>query len=70
MSFLVPFDLKIYKTILPDLDEYLKEDFIINGDEYTKGNIDNCIWAKYEPEEGEVYSKQFREREIKRILRN
>jgi hypothetical protein len=67
--FKVPFNLKDYKDILPDPEQYLKHDFFINGDEYQKGNIDNCIWSRKMPSIGEINSPQFREREARRILK-
>ena len=63
------FDIADYKDILPSYDEYRKKDFILNMDEYNKGNIDNCIWKKYHPTIAEINSPEFREREITRILK-
>lgn len=68
-SFKVPFNIKDYKDILPDPEEYLKHDFFINGEEYEKGNVDNCIWTKPNPSSKELGSAEYREREIKRILK-
>lgn len=68
-SFKVKFDISDYKDILPDPEEYLKNDFFINGDEYQKGNIDNCIWERKTPSILEINSPEFREREVKRILK-
>src|SRR5690606_33660067 len=63
------FDIGDYQDILPDYDEYRKNDYCLNMDQYKKGNIDNCIWTKYQPEIGEINSPQFREREVRRILK-
>ena len=45
-SFKVPFSLADYKDILPSMEEYLQHDFVINGEELIKGNVDNCVWKK------------------------
>jgi hypothetical protein len=67
--FKVPFNLADHKDILPDVDEYRKHDFILNEDQFNKGNIDNCIWQKYKPSFLETKSPEFREREARRILK-
>lgn len=69
-SFQVQFNIEDYKDILPDPESYMQDDYIINGDEYKKGNIDNCIWQRYNPSIPEINSPKFREREAKRILRS
>lgn len=63
------FDIRDYRDILPDYTEYRKNDFTINAEAHTKGNIDHCIWQKYKPQEGETSSPQFREREVRRMLK-
>lgn len=63
------FDIRDYRDILPSYDEYRKNDFTLNAEAHTKGNIDQCIWQKYKPQEGETSSPQFREREVRRILK-
>lgn len=68
-NFKVKFDIADYKDILPSAEEYLAHDYFINEDEWKKGNIDNCIWQRYNPSIGEINSPQFREREAKRILK-
>lgn len=69
MGFMIDFKMTDYKDILPDPYEYLKNDFIINADEFTKGNIDNCVWRKYKPSHQEINSTEYREQEFRRILR-
>jgi len=69
MGFMIDFKMTDYKDILPDPYEYLKNDFIINADEFTKGNIDNCIWKKHRPSLAEVNSKEYRERIATRVLK-
>lgn len=68
-SFKVPFNLKNYTDILPDLNEYLKHDYVINGEDLAKGNIDLCVWQRFNPTIKEITSSEFREREATRILR-
>lgn len=63
------FDMADYTDILPDANEYMRNDVIINIDQYEKGNIDNCVWKRYRPSFAETKSPQFREREAKRILK-
>jgi hypothetical protein len=63
------FDIHDYKDILPSWREYAKDDFIINQDHYQKGDIDLCVWKKYEPVKDEVNSQYYRATELKRILR-
>lgn len=63
------FDMHDYTDITPSLTEYRKNDFIINADEHSKGNIDNCVWKKHIPSLEEVNSPQFRQREATRILK-
>lgn len=69
MGFMIDFDITNYKDILPDPHEYLKNDFIINEKDFTKGNIDNCVWKKQRPSISEINSKEFREREATRVLK-
>lgn len=66
--FKVDFNIYGYKDILPDIQEYLQHDFIINQEHRDKGRIEKMIWKKYEPEEGETDSPTFREQEVRRIL--
>lgn len=68
-NFKVKFDISDYKDILPSAEEYLSHDYFMNEDEWKKGNIDNCIWQRYNPTVSEINSPQFREREAKRILK-
>lgn len=63
------FDSEDYKDILPDIDVYLENDYLLNADAYKKGNIDDCVWKKYIPTFSEISSPEFRAREIKRILK-
>lgn len=63
------FDIGDHKDILPSWDEYMKKDFCLNMDEYQKGNIDNCVWSKYKPQQGETMSPEFQEREVRRLLK-
>lgn len=67
--FKIDFDIGDYKDVLPSIDDYFKRDFLINGGEYKKGNIDNCYWQKYNPSIAEINSTEFRERETRRILK-
>lgn len=67
--FKIDFDMKDYKDILPNWNEYLKHDEIINATEFEKGNIDNCIWQKYKPSISEIGSQEYRQREARRILK-
>jgi hypothetical protein len=64
------FDITDYKDILPDVDEYLKHDRILNLEEYDKGNIENCFWKKHVPTAAEIASPTFREQEARRILKS
>lgn len=68
-SFKVKFDITDYKDILPSTDEYLKHDFIINAKDFDKGNVDLCVWKKYEPSPLEINSPEFRQREATRVLK-
>jgi hypothetical protein len=68
-SFHIDFNIKDYKDLLPDPTVYLKNDFVINGDQFEKGNIDNCIWTKPTPSLSEITSSEFQEREARRILK-
>lgn len=63
------FDMTDYTDITPSATEYMKTDFVINQDEYTKGNIDNCFWKKYVPSFAESQSPEFRMREATRMLK-
>lgn len=63
------FDATDYADILPDYTEYIKQDFCINYNEYVKGNTEHCVWNKYKPLPGETSSLEFREREVRRILK-
>lgn len=67
--FNIDFDITDYKDILPSIDEYTSKDFILNMDEYEKGNIDECYWKKHIPSIGEINSPEFRKREAIRILK-
>ncbi len=63
------FDISDYKDILPNIDEYLLSDELINIGEYEKGNIDNCVWKKRIPTPEEIASPIFRSQEARRILK-
>lgn len=63
------FDIMDYKDVVPDVDEYLKHDYIVNGDEWNKGNVHNCIWKKHVATAAEISSPEFRQREARRILK-
>lgn len=63
------FDITDYSDILPNYKDYIKNDFCINYDSYVKGNTDHCVWTKYKPLSGETSSQEFREREVRRILK-
>lgn len=67
--FKVDFNIYNYDDILPKMRSYLEHDLIINQDDHEKGRIENMIWRKYTPEEGEESSSEFRSREVRRILR-
>lgn len=67
--FKMGFDISKYTKILPDTEAYLKKDFVINEDQWQKGNIDSCIWTKYIPSISESQSNEFQEREARRILK-
>lgn len=60
-----------YMDICPPsfIEDYLRHDYIINYKDFEKGNVDNCIWKKKRPTEKELSSQEYREIEIKRILR-
>src|ERR1700690_719628 len=63
------FDITDYKDILPKKEEYLAKDYVLNQDEWRKGNIDNCVWKKHVPTIDEINSPQWREIEARRILK-
>ena len=63
------FDISDYKDILPSWEDYSKDDFILNMDEYKKGNIQNCVWKKHVPTLEETKSTEFRTREVTRVLK-
>lgn len=63
------FDTTDYKDILPNYDEYKKNDFCLNMDDFTKGNVDKCVWNKYIPKPNETSSHEFQEREVRRLLK-
>lgn len=67
--FNIDFDITDYKDILPNWRDYVKEDEIINYDDYAKGNTDKCFWQRHIPTRDEIMSTEFREREINRILK-
>jgi hypothetical protein len=56
------------KGVLPHLRDYVKNDFIINDDDFHKGRIEKCVWKKYRPDAGETDSEEFRKRERNRVL--
>lgn len=63
------FDITDYQDILPLKADYLEKDYIINGDAYQKGNLDECVWEKYKAPFEETKSEEFRSREIRRLLK-
>lgn len=63
------FDMEDYKDVLPDIDEYLEHDYVLNLDDYNKGNIQECFWKKHSPTLAEINSPEFRAREARRILK-
>lgn len=67
--FKVDFDIYSYTDILPKLGDYLKEDFVINQDHHEKGRIEKMIWKKYHPTIAETESREYRQQELRRILR-
>lgn len=67
--FNIDFDMTDYKDIIPNWREYVKEDEIINLDQFEKGNIDNCIWHKQILTAKELTSTELRAREARRILK-
>jgi hypothetical protein len=69
MSFKVDFDITNYRDILPRMDSYTANDFIINADYYNKGDTDSCVWKKYVPSASEITSQEFRVREARRVLK-
>lgn len=60
--FHVGFDISNYKDILPDIDEYLKEDEIVN---LYERDLDKCVWKVEEPK---VLTIDYKKREIRRSL--
>lgn len=60
-----------YKDICPkeQVQEYLKNDYIINYKDHEKGNIDKCIWKRHTPTAAEIASPEWRSLEMKRILK-
>lgn len=66
--FKVDFNISDYKSILPSLSDYMKEDFIINQEHFQNGAIEKCVWKKYRPNELEINSPAFRKQEIRRLL--
>lgn len=69
MPFKIDFNIVNYKGILPDYKEYLKNDIIINDREFSKGNIDECVWKKKILTADEIKSSEIREREARRMLK-
>lgn len=70
MSFKVNFNIKDYDDVTPskqEINEYTQKDFIINEDQYQKGNIDNCVWKKYKPTYPEMMSSSYQQQEIRRV---
>ena len=63
------FDITDYKDVLPNIDEYTANDYVINEDDWHKGNTDNCIWRKSVPTLDEINSPIFRAQEARRILK-
>lgn len=67
--FKIGFDIRDYKDILPSAEEYLVDDFIINGEEWDAGNYDECYWKKHIATKDEINDPDYVQREIKRIIR-
>ncbi len=63
------FDIMDYQDILPSVHQYTENDYILNMDEYTKGNVENCIWKKEVATIAEINSPSYRQREATRILK-
>ncbi len=63
------FDIADYKDVLPNVENYCKQDYILNSDDWSKGNVDSCVWKKYIPTLDEINSPAFREQEARRILK-
>jgi len=70
-DFKVKFDMKDYRDICPPefISNYLRHDEVINFKDHEKGNIDLCTWKRKIITPDELASEEFREREIKRILK-
>lgn len=70
-SFKVKFDMRDYLDLCPKEQnrEYLEHDEIINFRAYEKGNIDDCVWKRHVPNAGEITSREWRARELRRILK-
>lgn len=67
--FKIDFDIRQYGDILPDYIAYQQDDYIINGEEWQKGNVENCFWQKHIPTKGEIMSTEWKKTEAKRCLR-
>lgn len=72
-DFKVKYDVNQYNyagwDIIPDVDKYLAHDEIINADEFTKGNIDLCVWKRQPIPAKAENEKEFIEREVSRCMR-
>lgn len=60
--FNIGFDISDYKDILPDIDKYLEDDFVINLNE---GDLDLCVWKIDEPL---ILTPDYKKREIRRVM--
>lgn len=67
--FKMGFNMKHYADLIPEPQSYLKNDQILNYNQYKKGNVDNCIWVKHVPTPDEIASHDFQEQEVRRILK-
>jgi len=63
------FDIMDYEDILPNVEEYMAHDQILNIEDWNKGDLQNCFWKKYVPSREETKSEDFRKREATRILK-
>ncbi len=63
------FNIDDYEDVLPSFDEYSEKDECINYDAAIKGNYEECVWTKPLVTRELISSKEFRQRELRRILK-
>ena len=68
-EFKIDFNPRSYIDIYPDINQYLKNDFILNERDWGKGELQDCIWKNIKPSFKEVESEEFQKREAMRVLR-